>query len=217
MTRMTAAERQALCDTALQVGADHPTLSGDWTVQDLLVHLLVRERSLAAVGIPVAALSGLTVRASARVARAPFEQLVERFRQGPPRWSPYALPKVGDLLNTAELFIHHEDIRRSQEGWEPRPLPAAHQAQLWSTVRAAGRTLTRRAPVGVLAEAAGAAGATGAAGGAAVLRDGVDPVTVRGLPGEILLFLFGRQQQAQVQLAGSDTGVAALRQASLGL
>ena len=39
-------ERAALCDTALAVGADAPTLAGDWTVKDLLCHLLVRERSL---------------------------------------------------------------------------------------------------------------------------------------------------------------------------
>ena len=30
-------ERAALCDTALALGADAPTLCGDWTVKDLLV------------------------------------------------------------------------------------------------------------------------------------------------------------------------------------
>ena len=35
-------------------------LSGDWTVKDLVVHLLVREGSPAAVGIVVAPLARLT-------------------------------------------------------------------------------------------------------------------------------------------------------------
>ncbi len=34
----------ALCDTALREGPDAPTLSDPWDVQDLLCHLLVRER-----------------------------------------------------------------------------------------------------------------------------------------------------------------------------
>ena len=53
MTRLAQTERAALCDTALQVGEDQPTLSGEWTVKDLVVHLLVREGSPAAVGILV--------------------------------------------------------------------------------------------------------------------------------------------------------------------
>ncbi|WP_254185823.1 hypothetical protein [Nocardioides panacis] len=44
-------ERTALCDTALQVGEDGPTLCDGWDVKDLVVHLLVREGSPAAAGI----------------------------------------------------------------------------------------------------------------------------------------------------------------------
>ena len=36
-------ERHELCDLALTVGEDAPTLCGDWIVKDLVVHLLVRE------------------------------------------------------------------------------------------------------------------------------------------------------------------------------
>ena len=59
MTTFVTTERDALCDTALEVGEDAPTLSGDWTAKDLLCHLLVRERSLiGAPGIQVPFLSG---------------------------------------------------------------------------------------------------------------------------------------------------------------
>ncbi len=58
MTRLARSERAALCDLALQVGADRPTLCEGWTVKDLVVHLLVREGSPAAVGIVVPPLAG---------------------------------------------------------------------------------------------------------------------------------------------------------------
>ena len=136
---MAQTERSALCDTALQVGEDQPTLCGDWTVKDLVTHLLVRERSLGAVGIAVSPLSGLTEREMRRLARTDFAELVERVRTGPPRWSPYAVPKLDTMFNTIEYFVHHEDIRRAQPSWEPRDLTDDQQKLLWSMVRTAGK------------------------------------------------------------------------------
>ena len=70
-------ERHALCDTALALGADAPTLCGGWTARDLVAHLLVRENSiLGAAGISISPLAGLTERAMARAAR-----------RRSPRWS----------------------------------------------------------------------------------------------------------------------------------
>ena len=45
MTSLARRERHALCDLALELGPDAPTLCGDWTTRDLLAHLLVREGS----------------------------------------------------------------------------------------------------------------------------------------------------------------------------
>ena len=56
---MAQTERDALCDLALQLGEGEPTLCGDWTVKDLVVHLLVRERSPAAAGIVLKPLRGV--------------------------------------------------------------------------------------------------------------------------------------------------------------
>lgn len=44
MTSFARRERLALCDTALLVGPDAPTLCDPWDVKALLCHLLVRER-----------------------------------------------------------------------------------------------------------------------------------------------------------------------------
>jgi uncharacterized protein (TIGR03085 family) len=209
---MARTERNALCDTALQVGEDQATLCGDWTVKDLVVHLLVRERSPGAVGIAVSPLSALTQAETRRVGRADFAVLVERLRTGPPLWSPYAVPRLDALFNTLEFFVHHEDIRRSQPDWTPRELGDDEQKLLWSMVRTAGKGLVRNAAVGVTLENA-------TTGSRAVLKDPGDDlgsVVVRGLPSEVTLFAFGRQAQSRVELAGPDEAVAALTGSSLG-
>jgi uncharacterized protein (TIGR03085 family) len=209
---MARTERLELCDVALAVGEDQPTLSGAWDVKDLVVHLLLRERSPAAVGIVLPPLSGLTDRESRRIGRQPFNVLVERLRNGPPAWSPYSVPRLDALLNTLEFFVHHEDIRRAQPGWAPRVLTDEQEKLLWSMVRTAGKGLVRSARVGVTLENA----ATGS-------RREIKPATelgqvvVSGPPSEVTLFAYGRQQQARIELSGPDDAVAALTDASLGI
>lgn len=210
MTSLARTERDALCDLALELGADAPTLSGSWTVKDLVVHLLVREGSPAAVGIVVPPLSRLTDLASARVARHDLATLVRRLRQGPPLWSPLRLGPVDKALNTLEFYVHHEDVRRAQDGWAPRNLEARAQEALWRTIQVAGKGLTRSAPVGVVLERTDTSQR-------AVLKDATPAVVVRGLPAELVLFVYGRQEQARVELEGDDAAVAALTGADLGI
>ncbi|QNN53065.1 TIGR03085 family metal-binding protein [Nocardioides mesophilus] len=209
-TSLARSERTALCDTALAVGPDQPTLCGEWTVKELVVHLLVRERSPAAIGIVLSPAAGLTEREMRRKGRQPFEELVARLRKGPSPWSPYALPKLDGLLNTLEFFVHHEDIRRAGAGWEPRELGGDAQKVLWSMVRTAGKGLLRSAPAPVVIENA-------TTGSRTVLKDGPEPVVVSGPPGEVTMFVFGRQPQARVTLSGPDQAVAALQAASFGV
>jgi uncharacterized protein (TIGR03085 family) len=210
VTSFAATERTLLAALAQQVGPDAPTLCGGWTVEDLVVHLLVRESSPASVGIVVRPLSGLLDRASERRKRQDFDDLVGRLRHGPPFWSPYALPKVGALLNSLEFFVHHEDVRRAQPGWEPRVLPDRLEDGLWRSVRTAGKGMARKAPVGVAVERSDT-------GERAVLRGGDRQVVVRGLPSELILFLFGRTGHARVELLGDTDDVAALENAPLGV
>jgi uncharacterized protein (TIGR03085 family) len=207
---MARTERTALCDAALQVGEDQPTLCGDWTVKDLVVHLLVRERSPAAAGIVLTPLSKLTDLESRRFAAHDFPVLVEKLRHGPPRWSPYAVPRLDKTFNTLEFFVHHEDIRRAQPAWTPRELTDDEQKLLWAMVRTGGKALVRQAPTGVTIE-------NSTTGSRAVLKDSPEHVVVSGLPSEVTLFVFGRVAQARVELSGPDEAVARLRDASLGI
>jgi uncharacterized protein (TIGR03085 family) len=197
---------------ASQVGPDAPTLCGEWTVRDLVVHLIVREGSPAAAGIVVRPLGGLLERASRRLGQQQFPDLVEQLRNGPPVWSPFALPRVGGMLNLLEFFVHHEDIRRAQPHWGPRSLPRRDEDAIWKGARHTGRGLVAKsgAGVGVVAERTDT-------GERVTLSRSTATVTVRGLPSEITLFLFGRGAQAQVELDGAPEDVARLQGASLGI
>ncbi len=210
MPRLAQTERAALCDLALELGPDAPTLSGDWTVKDLVVHLLVREGSPAAIGIAVSPFARWTDHVSGRLARQDLSVLVERLRQGPPFYSPFGLAPLDKTLNTLEFFVHHEDVRRAQEGWAPRALSDHAQNVLWKMVGVAGKALVRSAAVGVVLERSDAAERV-------VLKAATRSVVVRGLPAELVMFVYGRQPQAQVELVGDDADVAALTGADLGV
>jgi uncharacterized protein (TIGR03085 family) len=210
VTSIAATERSHLCALAQQLGPDAPTLSGDWTVRDLVVHLLVREGSPVAAGIVVKPLAGTLDRLTARLSRQDFDGLVARLRQGPPIYSPFRLPRVGAAMNLLEFFVHHEDVRRAQPGWEPRSLPRATEDGIWRAVRVTGKWLVRRFAVGVVAERSDN-------GDRSVLRRGVRHVVVRGLPSEITLFVYGRKAQAEVVLEGDPADVARLSSTRLGI
>ena len=207
---MSKTERAALCDLSLQLGQDEPTLCGDWTVKDLVVHLLVREGSPAAVGITVPQLAGLIDLASRRLGGRDFTLLVERLRGGPPTYSPFRIGKVDTMLNTMEYFIHHEDIRRAQPTWSPRVLSPREEKLLWKQIGVAGKRLVRGSKVGVALERSDT-------GERAVLKRDESSVVVRGLPSELALYVYGRREQADVQLDGSEDAIAALNGTDLGI
>lgn len=212
MTRALLArrERHALCDLALVVGEDAPTLSGDWTVKELVVHLLLREYDpLAAAGLVVPPLAKVTELRMAMVGRKDFGVLVERLRRRGP--TVFSLPPVDRMLNTLEYYVHHEDVRRAQPAWEPRTLAAGDEDAIWAALRYYGRGLVRDAGVPVRMRRTDT-------GATATLRRGSDPVVVSGLPSELALHLFGRRAQARgVAVEGPEDRVAQLRAADLGI
>ena len=214
VTSLASAERNRLCDLALVVGPDAPTLSGEWTVRDLFAHLLVRESHPASVGILVKPVERLLDKAQESAAQQDFATLVDKVRQGPPLWSPFAVPVLGSLANIAEYAVHHEDVRRAQDSWEPRHLSRAEQDVLWRLVRTVGRGLGAQSPVGVVAERTDVPGAR-----ARVRRrpGSAGDVVVRGEPLEVLLLLYGRQAHSVVELDGDPADVARLTGADLGI
>ena len=210
MTSIAAHERALLCALAQQLGPDAPTLSGGWTVKDLVVHLLLREGHPAAVAIVVPPLQGLLDRATSKASKDDFPTLVKRLRHGPPVWSPFSLPKVGEFMNLLEFYIHHEDIRRAQPDWQPRSLPRETEDGIWGALRHLGRGMVLGARVGFVAERSDT-------GDRHTLKKGERDVVVRGLPSEVALYAYGRKPEARVELIGDEADVKALQRSSLGI
>jgi uncharacterized protein (TIGR03085 family) len=202
-------ERAGLADALAAAGPERSTLCEGWTTRDLLAHLLVREgQPLAAVGILVPALASVTDRAMRGLGGAPYPELVGRFRAGPPAWSPYRIGRLDAVANDVEFFVHHEDVRRGEPGWEPRPPDAERDDALWELLLRGGRMFFRRSPVGVAVRRP--------SGEQAVLKAGRGLATVVGEPGELLLFAFGRDA-VRVEIEGTADDVAALKGAPLGV
>ena len=209
MTSYARDERRALCDTLLNTGPEAATLCEGWTTRDLATHLVLRERRPdAQVGGLIPFLADHAAAVTARIRNAPWADLVGSVRSGPPAWSPARLRRVDEAMNTAELFVHHEDVRRAQSGWVARPLPDGLETALWRNLRLGARLVLRRAPVGVELVAPGH--------GEVVARRGSPVVRVEGSPSEVMLFAFGRRDQAQVRLSGPDVAIDRLRAARLG-
>jgi uncharacterized protein (TIGR03085 family) len=201
-------ERLALCDLLDASGPDAPTLCDGWLTRDLAAHLVLREhRPDAAAGVLGGPLAGHTSRVQRRLgARLGYTQLVEAFRDGPPRLSAFALPGMDEKINTVEYFVHHEDVRRAQPEWEPREIADGLSQALWGRLKTT-RFFLRKAPVGVeLARDAG--------GGPyrVTVRNARPTVTVIGAPAELTMWCMGRTGAANVTFDGTEAAIATLRE-----
>lgn len=202
-------ERAALCDLLDDIGPDQPTLCAGWTTRDLAAHLVVRERRPdAAAGIMLKPLAAHMERVRAATALRAYGSLVETLRTPPP-WSLGAFGPLDRATNTLEFFIHHEDVRRAAPDWKPRPLSREYGRALWAYVPGAARLALRRLTFGVELTAPGH--------GTATVGHGAVQAHLTGDPGELALFLSGRQRVADVELTGPDELTAKLRKARLGL
>ena len=174
------------------------------------MHLVVRESDpLGSPGIVLKPLSFLTDLATRRLERKEFGDLVERVRH-PALWAPASVPALDRAVNTLEFFVHHEDIRRAQPDWQARELTAGEQKQLWKAIGYAGRGLVRPANVPVTIR-------WDETGLETTLRSGDEGVVVTGDPGELALFLFGREQTVGLAFDGPAHAVTKLKRAGLGI
>jgi uncharacterized protein (TIGR03085 family) len=200
-------ERAALVETMLSLGPDAPTLCDGWSTRDLAAHLVVRERRIdAAPGILIPYFADHTAKVQDKVAQANgWNELMDKVASGPPIYSPFKL--LDPVANVAEMFIHHEDVRRAQPDWEPRTLEPALASTLRRTLSLMARMTLSKVPGRV---------ALRTAEGKTVLTAGSGPaVTVTGAPEELLLFSVGRK--ARVDFDGDASAVQAVRDAPKGL
>ncbi|MEU9140251.1 TIGR03085 family metal-binding protein [Streptomyces sp. NPDC048404] len=199
-------ERLLLADLLEAVGPEAPTLCEGWTSRDLAAHVVVRERRPdAAGGLVVKQLAPRLERVMAEFAEKPYEELIRLIRTGPPRFSPFTLKQVDEASNVVEFYVHTEDVRRARPDWTPRELDAVFQEALWSRLDRTARLMGRGAPTGVVLRRPN--------GQTTVLNKGTPVVTVTGEPSELLIFAFGRQGVADVELDGDKDAIAKLHEA----
>jgi uncharacterized protein (TIGR03085 family) len=199
---VSQSERATLADLLEELGPDAPTCCAGWTTRDLAAHLVVRDRRPdAAPGLVLGGrLGAWTQRVRQRSVQRPYPELVAEVRSGPPRWVPTAWPVLDRVLNTVEMVIHHEDVRRAQPSWFPRQLARGVQDQLWSMLPflARGRTAPRTPGGLVVVRTDVPAGPDSERR----LRTGEPTTTVSGLPLEVLLWLSGRTGVSHVDVVG---------------
>ena len=202
-------ERAALCDLLVTVGPDEPTLCEGWTTRDLAAHLAVRDRRPdAAAGIVLPLLAAHNERVRRAAAARDYQTLIEQVRR-PPITSMAGIGPLDRLTNTAEFFIHHEDVRRAGPDWSPRELPAEQADALYGQLRATARLRLRRFPARVTIACPGREPVTAGNGDA--------ELTVTGEAGELTMFFAGRQRAARVTIDGPEDLADRLRRARLGV
>ena len=192
-------ERWALCDLLSELGPDVPTLCAGWTSADLAAHLYVRDRRLDTMPgnvIKVPPFAGWTRRVQDNARdMLRWEALLSRVRSGPPA----PVKPFDRLFNTIEFFVHHEDVRRAQPGWTARVLAPNDDGSLWRQLASMrfgyvlSSRVSRHAPAAARLEAPGRE--------PILLTKSGQGTVVRGPVGEVTLWLSGRKEVAQVDVA----------------
>lgn len=213
--RFVEPSREVLAETLLAAGPGAPTLCEGWLTQDLAAHLYLREHNpRVGLGLILKPWRKGSEKAVAELAAASatpetFAALVEKFRAGPPKLSPFALKSVDQAANLTEFFIHTEDVRRASDRWAPRTLDAAYSGALWAELLKRAAIMYRGVDLGIVL--------VNPEGPRHVAKRAPVSVAIIGDPGELLMHANGRTGQALVTFEGQPDAVALLRTADVGL
>jgi uncharacterized protein (TIGR03085 family) len=204
-------ERGQLCDLLDELGPEAPTLLEPWRTFDLAAHLVLREHDyLAAPGLVVPGpWHRFAERRQNALKSTGFDQLVAVFRTGPPPGF-FRISWVRSFPSLNEIFVHHEDVRRAN-GLGPRIVPETEQTALFHNVARSARLLARRL------RGAGLDLVWAGEDKVIHVRRKGPTARVEGLPGELLLFLFGRRGVADVKIAGSPSAIEAVHRTPFGM
>lgn len=201
-------ERERLAQLLLELGPDAPTLNDGWQTKDLAVHLLIRERKpLAAVGILLPVAQSLLHREEQQQHARSYEDVVREWAAGPPAF----IAPINTVMNTSEHFIHHEDVRRGGGTIEPREFSREVDRQLMQLVKRFGRLVLRKSPIPIVLTPPTLPPVT-VGGQAGVAERGDNVARVFGSPGELLLWVSGRDA-VDITLGGNSEALRGVKRA----
>lgn len=198
MSSKASEQRKALVSALRSVTFDAPTLCEGWEAQDLALHIAVRDSRpdlLVGQGLPVV---GAKARNAMENLKAEgYEKLVDRVSIGPPSYFPQSLDPVNDAMNTAEFYIHTEDVLRAQPDFElsqRREIPEELRKRLWKLATMRLFTMAARNQNRRITFFSPGYGATTRGPLNAPL------MMLHGAPEELTLWASGREEQAEVDI-----------------
>lgn len=192
----SSTERRRLSDLFLTLGPDAPTLCEGWNTKDLAIHLLFRETR------PWLAF-GSAEKAAAKVGERKYEDIVKEWASGPGTFNPLRL--VDGLVNTAEHFVHHEDVRRGAGEIVPRDFSQPVEKKLHQILALVAPRMLAKSVTPVVLYPTGH-GRVLAAERRGVSEEGESAVGVSGDVGELVLWVFGRDA-VKISLEGDVSDV----------
>ncbi|MCH8570235.1 TIGR03085 family metal-binding protein [Nesterenkonia sp. AY15] len=199
MTSTASEQRQALVTALRSVPADAPTLCEGWAAEDLALHIVIRDSRPDLIIGPALPLVGDAARRTLDKLRATgYESLVNRAEAGPPLYFPQSLPPLNDLMNTAEFYIHTEDVLRAQSDFDPkspRRISEKLRRRLWKQGATAMFAMAARKAKRRITFISPGYGATTSGPSSAPVQE------IQGAPEELLLWAFGREEKAQVSIS----------------
>ncbi|WP_237223104.1 TIGR03085 family metal-binding protein [Rothia nasimurium] len=207
---LVTSERTALLDALAAAGPSAPTLCEGWETRHLATHLLVREsKPLIAAGMPGGPLAARTERYTKQLAdeltgQRRYEKALRDFEALPGYLHMRTrFPGLDEAMNLIEYFVHTEDVRRASltDGEQPAPRELAEgvQEKMWKVLRARARMMAgKKYPQGLVLEAPGYSPAVHTV---IAPPAGQVATVLTGEPGELVLYMFGREAAARVEVS----------------
>ncbi len=213
-SELVSSERSALVQVLIDAGPTAPTLCKGWETRHLAAHLLLREtRPMVAAGVMGGPLAARTQRATDQLAdelidQHHYEKAVRDFEELPGYLHMRSrFAALDEEMNLIEYFVHTEDVRRAGcihgNAPAPRVLADGVQQRMWKMLRARARTMAaKKHASGLVLQAPGYSPTVHTV--IAPLADR-EATLLNGEPGELVLYLFGREAAAQVDVSASFT------------
>lgn len=207
---LVTSERTALLDALAAAGPSAPTLCEGWETRHLAAHLLLREsKPTLAAGVVGGPLETRTERHTNQLAdeltgNSRYEKAIRDFEELPGYLHMRTrFPGLDEAMNLVEYFVHTEDVRRASlaDGEQPAPRVLAEgvQEKMWKVLRARSRLMAgKKYPQGLVLEAPGYSPAVHTV---IAPPAGQVATVLTGEPGELVLYMFGREAAARVEVS----------------